>query len=272
MNLDMPTTQWIPILGYHRIVEDLPPYDRCWLCMSRRQFEQQMRWFARLGYRTLSLEEAGTRLMRGERIPPRHFVITFDDGYVDTLTIAAPVLRAFGFTATVFVVTGLVGRQNIWDDHQTCLAPLMSWKQIHQWAEMGFSVGSHTMSHPHLSRVPLSDARTELVTSRQTLEQHLGRPIQTLCYPYGDWSEEVRWLVPEAGYSVACNDVGRREHGPYILARTDPRCWPTSLAPLVCSEPWYFEANRRGMLPVVQRTMHFLWHNFAHQPPRAAHA
>jgi peptidoglycan/xylan/chitin deacetylase (PgdA/CDA1 family) len=260
------STQWIPILGYHRVVDEMPPHDRCWLCMSRRQFERQMEWFARLGYRTLSLAEAGRRLLHEKRIPPRHFVITFDDGYLDTLTVAAPVLRRFGFTATMFVVTGLVGEQNTWDDHRECLAPLMNWEQIRQWRAMGFSVGSHTVSHPRLSQIPLCDVRNELVASRRTLEAQLGMPVQTLCYPYGDWSEDVCRLVPDAGYAVACNDVGRREHGPYILARTDPRCWPTLLAPLVCSEPWYFAANRRGMLPGVQRAMHFLWHNFAHQP------
>ncbi len=257
---------WIPILGYHRVVERMPVGDKCWLCVTQRQLALQLAWFARLGYRTISLEELGNLVASGQRIPPRRFVITFDDGYVDSLTIAGPVLRQYGFTATVFIVSDLVGERNLWDEHTECLAPLMSWEQIKQWLGMGFSVGSHTVTHPHLGQIPVAQARDELTHSRQRLEAELDIPVQTFCYPYGDWSDAVVGLVPQAGYSIACNDVGRREHGQYIMARTDPRSWPASVAPLICSELWYFEANRRGMLPVVQRGMHFLWHQMAHQP------
>jgi peptidoglycan/xylan/chitin deacetylase (PgdA/CDA1 family) len=266
MAVQQSSVQWIPILGYHRVVEHMPASDKCWLCVTQRQFANQLTWFARLGYQSISLEEVGQRLARGEQIPPRRFVITFDDGYVDTLTVAGPVLRHFGYTATVFVVTSLVGERNVWDEHTECLAPLMTWDQIRQWLGQGFSVGSHTVSHPRLSRLPADQVLDELSQSRQTLESQLGIPIETFCYPYGDWSPAVVEQVPQAGYVVACNDVGRREHGQHIMARTDPRTWPVSLAPLICSYPWYFEANRRGMLPVVQRGMHFLWHSMAHQP------
>lgn len=268
MSIQSAPVQWIPILGYHRIVDTIPAHDCCWLCVTRKQFERQLDWFSRLGFRTLALEEVGARLARGERIPPHHFAITFDDGYVDTLSVAAPVLHRFGFTATVFAVAGLVGDWNTWDDHRQCLAPLMTWEQLAKWIRMGFSVGSHTVSHPRLSQLSRLDALAELRDSRRTLEARLGVPVRAFCYPYGDWSAETCELVPEAGYTVACNDVGRREHGQYILARTDPRCWPPALTALVCSQPGYFAANRRGMLAIPQRAIHFMWHRMAHRPDR----
>jgi peptidoglycan/xylan/chitin deacetylase (PgdA/CDA1 family) len=245
--------QWIPILGYHRLVEATPADDSWHICTRRERFQRQMEWFARLGWRTLSLEEAGARLMRGERIPPRHFVITFDDGYLDTLTVGIPILRDLGFTATVFVVSGLVGERNEWDKGIGHVAPLMTWTQLEQVLGLGFSIGSHTVTHPHLDRLPSDVARRELLESRQVLERRLGVPIRTFCYPYGHWNEQVRALVAHAGYDVACDETGRSAHGRYTLARTNPGYWPPALTPLVRSQSWYYTLNRSGVLGLPRR-------------------
>jgi peptidoglycan/xylan/chitin deacetylase (PgdA/CDA1 family) len=243
----------MPILGYHRIVDAPVPGDEYNLCMTRERFERQMGWFARFGWRTLSLEAVADYLARGERIPPRHFAITFDDGYVDTFTHAWPILRRFGFTATVFVVAGRVGQRSVWDGDKPWVAPLMSWEQVAESMRMGFSVGSHTMTHPHLGQIPLDDARRELVASRRIHEERLGTPIRTFCYPHGDWTDAVVREVAAAGYTLACNNLGRLEHGAHIFARTDPGYWPTVLTPLVRCQPWYFEAHRRGVLHAPRR-------------------
>lgn len=263
MTADFP---WMPILAYHRLVEETPADDYTFICLTRERFEQQMKWFARLGYRTLSLEEAGRRLVAGERIPPRHFVITFDDGYVDTLTVGAPILQRFGFTATVFVVSSLVGKRNSWDEGKANQAPLMGWDQIKEWLRAGFSVGSHTTSHPHLNRLSGDEVRHELVESRRQLEAELGVPVQTFCHPYGDWSYDILPYVRDAGYLVACNDSGRLEHGRFILARVNPCYWPPILTPLVRSQRWYFALNRSGALALPQRGMAVARRVFAPRP------
>jgi len=254
---------WVPVVGYHRIVAVKPEDDHWNICTTRERFTSQMRWFARSGYRTLSLEQVADFILRGERIPPRRFVITLDDGYQDTLTEAAPILQHFEFTATTFVVSGLVGERNIWDEGKGNVAPLMTWDQVKQWMKLGFSVGSHTVSHPHLSQLPPEEARHELIESRRTLESVLGTQIRTFCYPYGDWSDVVHSLVPEAGYDVACDDVGRRQHGRYSLARTDPRFWPAALTPLIRSRRWYFELYRSGLFDAPRQTVHELRRLFA---------
>lgn len=240
--------QWSPILGYHRLVKTKPADDRWGICTTRERFERQMEWFARLGWHTLSLAEAGERLIRGEHIPPRHFVITFDDGYVDTLTVGIPILRALGFTATVFVVSGLVGAHNLWDEGIGHVAPLMTWAQLEQVLDAGCSIGAHTVSHPHLDRIPLDAAHQEILDSRLAIERQLGIPVRTFCYPYGHWNPQVVRLVQEAGYDLACNIMGRTEHGRYLLARTDPGYWSPVLTPLVRCQPWYYALNRSGLL------------------------
>lgn len=249
---------WLPILGYHRVVDEMPRDDTCWLCVPRAEFERQLAWFARLGYRTLSLEAIGELLAAGKPIPPRHFAITFDDGYQDNFSIAAPVLSWFGFTATVFMVAGRVGRENIWDPHESCRAPLMTWQHLRAWRSLGHSVGAHSLTHPHLSTLQPAAARREVVDARQVLEAGLGAPVRTFCYPYGDWSPTTVSLVAEAGYTLACNDVGRREHGRYTMARTDPRCWPAALT-LASSQPWFFALDRHGLLRLPHWGLHKLW-------------
>lgn len=213
--------RWFPVLAYHRVVETMPADDLCDICTRRDHFERQMRWLARAGYHTLSLTEAGAFLAQNRPLPPKHFAITFDDGYEDFLSVALPVLRELGFTATVFIVTDFVGKSNSWDEGKGCVAPLMTWDQIKEALQAGFSIGSHTVSHPDLRQLSEDQVWYEVSHSRATLEHMLGSPIQTFCYPYGKWSETTRKAVRAAGYDLACNDVWRPEHDQLALARTD---------------------------------------------------
>lgn len=212
---------WLPILSYHRIVDKVPADDYSDICTPRRLFARQMHVLARAGYRTLSLEDVGALLARNEPMPARRFVITFDDGYEDVYREAVPILRMLGFTATVFIVSGFVGQMNVWDEGKGCLAPLLNWDQIKKLLQAGFSIGSHTVSHPDLSQLSRDNVWYEVSQSRKSLEQTLGAPVQTFCYPYGKWTDTTCEVVREAGYALACNDVWRPEHERYALARTD---------------------------------------------------
>src|SRR5262249_25989232 len=214
--------QQIPILAYHRVVDVVPLDDYYHICLPRDLFVQQMHTLAAEGYSTLSLETASALMQQSDPIPPQQVVLTFDDGYLDTFEIAAPILRRFGFTATVFIVAGLVGRRSLWAAGKCCTAPLMNWPQIQQLVQWGFSVGSHTITHPELAALSLEDARHEIVHSRQILETQLSRPVTTFCYPFGEWNEATYDLVRTAGYEAACNDTWREEHRPFALARRDP--------------------------------------------------
>jgi peptidoglycan/xylan/chitin deacetylase (PgdA/CDA1 family) len=207
-----------------------------------------MRWFARLGYQCTSLEAVAQSLVEGRRLPPRCFVITFDDGYADTFTTAAPILARFGFTATVFVVSGLVGGTNLWDAGVSPPARLMGWDALSALVQRGFSIGSHTKSHRRLTRLSLEEAWEELSESRRCLESRLSIGVSTFCYPWGDCSPGVRDLVQKAGYLAACDDVGRSENTRFTLARVDPTYWLPHMTPLVRSRYWYFHVQRQPAL------------------------
>jgi peptidoglycan/xylan/chitin deacetylase (PgdA/CDA1 family) len=241
--------EWFPIIGYHQVVDRKPANDQFHLCTSRRRFERQMAWFHRLGYRSISLDAAAEHLLAGTPVPPRRFAITFDDGYKSVLTHALPVLQEFGFTATVFVVTGLAGGSSEWDRGLTQPAPLLDWSEIGLLAASGMSIGSHTVSHPHLSAAGSEQARREVSESKQTIETRLGMPVRSFCYPYGDCADWVEALVEDAGYDLACDDVGRGRHRRYVLSRIDPSYWPAALTPLLRSRRWIW---RLQSLPTVR--------------------
>ena len=77
-------------------------------------FEAQMRVVAE-NFVPLPLSEAVDRLMIGE-LPPRAACVTFDDGYIDNVELALPILQSHGLSATFFVATGYLDGGWMWND------------------------------------------------------------------------------------------------------------------------------------------------------------
>jgi peptidoglycan/xylan/chitin deacetylase (PgdA/CDA1 family) len=98
------------ILGYHRVSDDPDPYG---LAVSPERFAEQLGVLGRRG-RPLALGEL-PRLLAAGQVPKRSVVLTFDDGYADVLHVAKPLLAQFGIPASVFVVSGALGRELWWD-------------------------------------------------------------------------------------------------------------------------------------------------------------
>ena len=179
----------VPILAYHRIGE--PTGDHV-PTVTPESFEAQLACIARRRVTVLDLDEVIGMMKRCEPIPRRSIVITFDDGYEETASIAAGLLRRFGFRATVFVTPKEVGSPGF-----------MSWEQVRAIANDGLTIGSHTLHHTYLPVVSREQARRELVESKQMLEQQLGRSIDWLSYPVGGFTPEIQALVRAAGYRAA---------------------------------------------------------------------
>jgi len=193
----------VAILTYHQIAPaPAPGASFRSLYVSEQRFRRQMFWLRNLGYRGVSMAELMPYL-RGER-QGRVVGITLDDGYRNNLVSALPVLQSLGFTATCYVVSGLMGRSNVWD-HAIGIEPadLMSASEVRAWAEAGMEVGSHTRHHVHLNESSAQIVRDELRGSRQDLEDLLGRPVRQFCYPFGHYRTEQAEAVVSAGYEAA---------------------------------------------------------------------
>lgn len=169
-----------------------------------RRFAQQMGWLKRRHYCILSLDEYLDHC-RAYRLPPkRSVVITVDDGYADTHSVAYPVLRRLDFPATVFLVSRHLGTCNSWDQGSELTGrPLLSVALVQDMANGGIAIGAHTQTHPILSAVHPLEAREQISNSRRDLQRDLQAPINVFAYPYGKQNSVLQTLVEEAGYDGA---------------------------------------------------------------------
>lgn len=187
-----------PILMYHgigRVDED--PFV---LFMSPERFAEQMRTLRLVGLRGVSLGELGDAAARGGA--DGLVGLTFDDGYRDVLVWAAPVLERWGFTATLFAVSGLLGGENVWDPPPR--RQLMADADLRELAGRGWEIGSHSVTHPRLTELDPARLQDEVRTSRSVLTDLMGVDARCFCYPYGAVDAAVVSAVREAGYSYAC--------------------------------------------------------------------
>jgi peptidoglycan/xylan/chitin deacetylase (PgdA/CDA1 family) len=165
-----------------------------------------MEQLAEAGFSTVSLDEP--RPASGN--PARRFVLTFDDGYRNVLEHAAPVLARHRFRAIQFIVAGAVGGTNQWDVREggEVEERLMDWSELREWLAQGHEIGSHSVTHPRLTRLTRDQQREELRASKHRLEDELGVEVRHFCYPYGDFDPALADLVRECGYRTACTQVG----------------------------------------------------------------
>jgi peptidoglycan/xylan/chitin deacetylase (PgdA/CDA1 family) len=192
----------LPILCYHNVA--IAPQDARFklLYVTPERFERQLWTLRRLGLRGVSTGDGVTRLRNGSA--RGCVVFTFDDGYADTLTAAAPLLKRYGFAATCYVVSGALGTYNRWDaEYLQETKPLMSREQLDEWLAAGMEVGSHSCSHRRLHQLPPDAARDEIAESRVALRNMLSVPIEHFAYPFGDFTADTVELVRHAGYTSA---------------------------------------------------------------------
>jgi peptidoglycan/xylan/chitin deacetylase (PgdA/CDA1 family) len=190
-------------------------YDPNKVCVSPERFESQMLYLKRRGLRGVSV---GKLIRATEAGNARRLVgLTFDDGYESFLQNAVPVLERFGFTATVFVVGGMLGRENDWDREPRL--KLLDADGVRQASDRGMEVGSHGMSHTRLSRLDAESLEQEVIGGRRILREVLGRDVEGFCYPYGDLDQLTVQVVRRAGHGYACAYKVRIEQDRYDIPR-----------------------------------------------------
>lgn len=126
---------------------------------------------------------------------PTGVSITFDDGYSDTLTVAAELLCSHKLPFCVFVTA-----QNILNTDSKYLSK----KQLVELSQMAnVTIGSHGFSHRHLSDLSNEQVRQELLQSKELLEDLTGNPVDTMSYPHGSYTPTVLKIAAELGYKFA---------------------------------------------------------------------
>lgn len=197
------------ILTYHSIDESGSP-----ISISESVFRRQVAWLAKGAVRVVTVE---TLL----RLPPDvdAVALTFDDGFVSFGDVAAPLLIDNGLPATLFVVSGAVGRTNRWPrgaDRGVPELPLLGWDALARFSGHGIEIGAHTCTHANLARTPSSQLNDEIVGSAERIGHETGRAPTAFAYPYGAVSDAAVSLVGSR-FSWGCTTEMRG------LTRTDAR-------------------------------------------------
>jgi peptidoglycan/xylan/chitin deacetylase (PgdA/CDA1 family) len=185
----------VPILMYHNI-----GYEQGSFSVTPENFAKQMEHIKKHDYEVISLDELVTAIRNKKPLKRNKVVITFDDGYKDNFEYAYPVLKRFGFPATIFIITDFIGKGKIGVGKQ-----FASWEDIVIMSKNNISFGSHTKTHFYLDVAKDEAVAWEQISgSKKIIEQKIGMPVDYFCYPSGGFCPKAKGLVVQAGYKGAC--------------------------------------------------------------------
>lgn len=188
------------VLCYHGLSVGCPSA----LMVEPGEFARQIELLAHRGYRGVTFSDVVEGRARG-----RVAAVTFDDALVSVREHAHAVLTAHGWPATVFVPTAYAASEELtlwsgnelwaetpWVEDFRCLG----WEELRALAGEGWELGSHSHTHAHLAEIEPRALREELERSRAEVEEHSGRPCETIGYPYSSVDPRVMDAAGEAGY------------------------------------------------------------------------
>lgn len=177
----------VPILLYHSVAED--PQDP--LSVTPARLEQEMSYLRDRGYHPLQF--ADLQAWGAHPLPSKPVLITMDDGYENQFTAAFPILKRTGMKATIFAITGNMGKPGY-----------LTWRQLRTMEASGtVDTQSHTVNHPDLTKLSFEAKSAELSQSRRVILHELGHPAVAFAYPYGLYDKASIEAVRLAGYRYA---------------------------------------------------------------------
>lgn len=172
----------IKILMYHRVRDDV----QMELSVNTKDFQWQMEYLKRKGYKVISMDEACERI-KNKELDDKLVVLTFDDGYEDYYYAAYPILEQYSYPSLVYLVPSYIESKKVfWWDETLGESPLLSWQQIKELKDKGLtSFGSHTWSHTNLKETDIKTIRQEITQSKNFIEDKLKVTVNHFAYPGG---------------------------------------------------------------------------------------
>lgn len=208
----------VPVLMYHHVTPAGGVINA-----TPAHFESQLQWLKEHGYRSLTSDQFAAHL-HGDTAPKKSILITFDDGYLDNFIHAYPLLKKYGFSAMIFLVTAwmqdgaprpLTGAGvPVTSDHATCMQLVsraafddvaLRWSEIERMANDGVcEFHSHTHTHTRWDKVDPVNKNSrfadELSASRATLLSRLGSVSAHFCWPQGYFDNDYQQIALQAGF------------------------------------------------------------------------
>ncbi|HEV7858578.1 MAG TPA: polysaccharide deacetylase family protein [Pyrinomonadaceae bacterium] len=202
------------ILCYHGITENANRYPgrNVGQDVYRDNFAEHLGYLQR-HYGIISLDEYVAACRARKPLPPYTVVVTFDDGFLNFATVAAPLLSKRGVPSTVFVITDTLkasengthkGSAALSDDER-----FLSWKEVSELEQNQLvKIGSHTCSHPHLFSISADEVARELSESRIAIKNQLQSEGIAFAYPYGGFTASLAEQARAEGYHCALTIEG----------------------------------------------------------------
>lgn len=199
---------WLPILMYHKIVPtELQSPHKTFVTTSN--FAKHLRYFRWLGLTTLTFNDLADFWFERRplsELPKKPVLLTFDDGYLNNLENAQPLLLQNQMKAEIFLLADHAITFNTWDpDEKDGSAHLLSFEQKKKLQKSAFSIGSHGLTHRHYPDLTNNEIFSELAQSKQILETDLGQRVNAMAFPFGDLDPRLPALAEKAGYDFAVN-------------------------------------------------------------------
>ena len=184
----------IPILMYHVVAAPHAGTPNLGLWVRPATFAAEMAALRHAGYWAITLRRAWLAWTRGDPLPRKPVVVSFDDGYLGDSTHARPVLRRLGWPGVLNLALRNVSPGNLRAG------------EVRALIASGWEIDSHTIDHPDMTRIPETRVRWELVQSRAEIKHRFGVTAHFFCYPAGRYDPRVEAAVRAAGYDAATTE------------------------------------------------------------------
>lgn len=177
---------------YHRFGEDQYPTTN----IAINVFRQQLNYLKENDFQLLTLGEALSKLEKGGGSSRKIAVLTIDDGYKSFLTGAMPLLREYGFKATLFINTETVGARGY-----------LTWNELNKIQKEGIEIGNHTHTHTYFLNEKEGDVtekfRKDVKQAQALIKANLNSSPDLFAYPFGEYNQVMKKVVEELGFKAA---------------------------------------------------------------------
>ncbi len=178
----------IIVLNYHKIDNK-----NISLSVLPQDFDKQMAYLKNNNYHVITPDDLYESLEHNKKLPVNPVLITFDDGYEDNYRNAYPILKKYGFSATIFVITDFLNKYPNY----------LTWEQCKDLKKQGFYIESHTVNHKSLTSLSNKQIKNEIVESKKALDERLQQNTHYFAYPTGTYNLYIAKMIKNAGYRAA---------------------------------------------------------------------
>lgn len=189
----------VPVIMYHSVSDNAASSQFAPLRITNQNFDSQMKYLKDNNFTTLTMDEINDFLTNNKPIPQKSIVLTFDDGYEDNYTNVYPVLKKYGFKATIFVVADAIDKESNY----------LTSPQLKELQQNGIDIESGTDENVRISNLPSASQLESLKDSKSKLEALLNKKVNYVSYPFGSYNADTLLDAKNAGYTLGFSRDGK---------------------------------------------------------------